>query len=157
MSVSTCCGRISFVRFSEKVVVAVATLMLLIAFVHRLYTRGGPYFTRPATIMDHVGPNKHETRDALVLLPKVRPLLPRGAQVTCFRPLHGEQNYDLPNFFAAVGQLPNQSVLPPFVASLGANRADLVEYVIAVRDPFTHPAYRVVAEFPEGRLYRVVR
>jgi hypothetical protein len=145
------------VRFSEKVIVAVAALILLIAFIHRLYTRGGPYFAPPATIVDHVGPNKHETRDALLLLPKVRPLLPRGAQVTCFRPVNGAQNYDMPNFFAAVGQLPNQAVLPPFVASLGSNRAELVEYVIAVRDPFTHPAYRVVAEFPEGRLYRVVR
>jgi hypothetical protein len=145
------------VRSSEKAVVAVATLILLFAFVHRLYTRGGPYFTRAATIMDHVGPNKHETRDALLLLPKVRRLLPRGAHVTCFRPVNGEQNYDLPNFFAAVGQLPDQAVFPPFVASLGSNPSDLVEYVIAVRDPFTHPNYRVVAEFPEGRLYRVVR
>ena len=144
-------------RSSEKTVVALATLILLIAFVHRLYTRGGPYFTRAATIMDHVGPNKHETRDVLLLLPKVRPLLPRGAQVTCFRPYYGAQRFDLPNFFAAVGQLPDQAVLPPFVASLGVNRYDLVEYVIAVRDPFTHPDYRVVAEFPEGRLYRVVR
>ena len=142
---------------ARQAVVAAATLILLIAFVHRLYTRGGPYFTRPVTIMDHVGPNQHETRDALVLLPKVRPLLPRGAMVTCFRPQHGEQNYDLPDFFAAVGQLPNQNVLPPFVASLGSNPSDLVEYVIAVRDPFTHPSYRVVASFPEGRLYRVVR
>jgi len=142
---------------TEKAVVAIATLILLIAFIHRLYTRGGPYFARPETIVDHVGPKKHETRDALLLLPKVRPLLPLGAHVTCFRPVNGAQNYDIPNFFAAVGQLPNQFVLPPFVASLDTNRSDLVEYVIAVRDPFTHPSYRVAAEFPEGRLYRVVR
>jgi len=141
----------------EKAVIAAATLVLLVAFVHRLYTRGGPYFSPPATIVDHVGPNQHETRDALMLLPRVRPMLPRGALVTCFRPVNGEQNYDMPNFFAAVGQLPDQTVLPPFVASLGSNPSDLVEWVIAVRDPFTHPSYRVVAEFPEGRLYRVVR
>ena len=53
-------------RRSEKAIVAIATLILLIAFVNRLYTRGGPYFQRPATIVDHVGPDKHETRDALV-------------------------------------------------------------------------------------------
>ena len=140
-----------------KAIVAAATLILLIAFIHRLSTRGGPYFSRPETIVDHVGPDKHATRDALVLLPKVRPLLPRGALVTCFRPVKGEQDYDMPDFFAAVGQLPDQTVLPPFVASLGSNPSDLVEWVIAVRDPFTHPSYRVVAEFPEGRLYRVVR
>ena len=138
----------------EKAIVTGATLILLVAFAHRLYTRGGPYFTVPPTIVDHVGPNKH---DALLLLPRVRPMLPRGALVTCFRPVNGEQHDDMPNFFAAVGQLPDQTVLPPFVASLGSNPSDLVEWVIAVRDPFTHPAYRVVAEFPEGRLYRVMR
>ena len=142
---------------TEKAITSAATLILLVALAHRLYTRGGPYFTAPQTIVDHVGPNKHETRDALLLLPKVRPMLPHGALVTCFRPVHGEQNYDMPDFFAAVGQLPDQTVLPPFVASLGSNPSDLVEWVIAVRDPFTHPSYRVVAEFPEGRLYRVVR
>ena len=141
----------------EKAIVTGATLILLVAFAHRLYTRGGPYFTVPPTIVDHVGPNKHETRDALLLLPRVRAMLPRGALVTCFRPVNGEQHDDMPNFFAAVGQLPDQTVLPPFVASLGSNPSDLVEWVIAVRDPFTHPAYRVVAEFPEGRLYRVMR
>ena len=141
----------------EKCIVVAATLLLLVALVHRLYTRGGPYFSRPETIVDHVAPNKHETRDVLILLPKVRPLLPRGALVTCFRPVNGEQNYDTPDFFAAVGQLPDQTVLPPFAASVGSKPSDLVEWVIAVWKPFTHPSYRVVAEFPEGRLYRVVR
>jgi len=140
-----------------KAVVAATTLILLIAFGHRLYTRGGPYFSAPETIVDHVGPNKHETRDALLLLPKVRSMLPRDALVTCFRPQNGKQHDDMPNFFVAVGQLPDQTVLPPFVASLGSDPSNLVEWVIAVRDPFTHPSYRVVAEFPEGRLYRLVR
>ena len=74
-----------------------------------------------------------------------------------FKAPAGYKKYDMPDFFAAVGQLPNQAVLPPFVASVGTNPADLVEYVIAVHDPFTHPSYRIVAEYPEGRLYRVVR
>ena len=137
-------------RSSERGVVAAAALVLLIAFVVRLYTRGGPYFARAQTIVDHVGPQKHETRDALLLLPKVRRLLPRGAVVTCFRPLRGGERDDMPDFFAAVGQLPDQTVLPPF-AWAG------VEYVIAVGEPLTQPAFRPVAEFPEGRLYRAVR
>jgi hypothetical protein len=144
-------------RTAEKAIVAVATLILLIAFVNRLYTRGGPYFQLPETIVDHVGPNKHETRDALKVLPKIRPLLPRGAQVTCFRPINGAQSYDTPNFLTAVGQLPDQIVQPPFLAALDTPTASLVDYVIAIRDPFTHPAYRVVAEFPEARLYKVTR
>jgi hypothetical protein len=53
--------------------------------------------------------------------------------------------------------LQHQKVLPPFVAGLTIARHALVEYVIAIREPFTHPYYRVVAEFPEGRLYKVVR
>jgi hypothetical protein len=141
----------------EKAILGLATLILLIAFIHRLYTRGGPYFQLPETIVDHVGPNQHETRDALMVLPRIRPLLPRGAQVTCFRPINGDQNYDVPNYFAAVGQLPDQIVQPPFFAAQDVPTTSLIEYVIAIRTPFTHPAYHLVAEFPEGRLYKVTR
>ena len=142
----------------ERAVLAVLALLLTAALAGRLYTRGGPYFERPATIVDHVGPGKHEVRDALVLLPKVRPLLPRGAEVTCFRPVDGwAPEGDTPNFFAAVGQLPYQNVMPPFTAMIGTPRPNLVEWVVAVREPFTHPDYKEVAAFPEGRLYRVQR
>ena len=130
-------------RRSEKAIVAIATLILLIAFVNRLYTRGGPYFERPATIVDHVGPNKHETRDALMLLPKVRRVLPRGARVTCFEPGNTDT---MPDFFAAVGQLPQQIVVSPNGAP--------PEYVIAIRKPLENSTYCVIAEFPEGRLYK---
>ena len=130
-------------RRSEKLIVAIATFILLIAFVNRLYTRGGPYFARPVTIVDHVGPQKHETRDALILLPKVRPLLPRGAHVTCFEPGSSDLS---PAFFAAIGQLPLQHVVSPY--------GTLPEYIIAVGRELDNPSYRVVAEFPEGRLYK---
>jgi hypothetical protein len=144
-------------RAAERIIVAAATLILFIAFVNRLYTRGGPYFQFPQTIVDHVGPNKHETRDALMVLPRIRHLLPRGAHVACFRPINGGQDYDAPNFLTAVGQLPERFVQPSFFAALDTPPASLVDYVIAIRDPFTHPAYHVVAEFPEARLYKVTR
>lgn len=144
-------------RIVEKSIVAVSLFLLFIAFIRRLETRGGPYFELPATIVDHVGPGRHENRDALMLLPRVRPLIPRGATVTCFRPVNGRQQYDSTNFLAAVGQLPAQTVLPPFAASLDTPRTSLVDYVVAIREPFIHPAYRLVAEFPEGRLYEVTR
>jgi hypothetical protein len=93
-----------------------------------------------------------------VLLPKVRPLLPRGAEVTCFRPVDGwAPEEDTANFFTAVGLLPNQSVVPPFTAMQTTPLPNLVEYVVAVRDPFTHADYKAIAEFPEGRLYKVQR
>ena len=145
---------------SERAVLTVLALLLVAALAGRLYTRGGPYFERPVTLVDHVGPRKHEVRDALVLLPKVRPLLPRNAEVTCFRPIppYGwAPEEDTANFFAAVGQLPYQNVVPPFTAIQGVPRPNLVEWVIAVRDPFTHADYKEVAAFPEGRLYRVQR
>jgi len=129
--------------------------------VWRLASRGAPYFEQPRTIVDHVGNGKgngkHETRDALILLPRVAKLLPRGANVTCFRPLRGQQRYDAANYLTAVGMLPHQNVLPPFVAGLETKRKDLVEYVVAIREPFTHPAYVPIAEWPEGRVYQVPR
>jgi hypothetical protein len=142
---------------AEAVVVTLGALLLTVALIIRLVSRGGPYFDQPQTIVDHVAPEPHETRDALLLLPKVAPLIPRGATVTCFRPENGEQHVDAPSYLAAVGALPRHTVWPPFVAALGIPRKELVEWVIAVRDPFTHPEYEVVAQFPEGRLYRLKR
>ena len=142
----------------ERAVLTVLALLLVAALAGRLYTRGGPYFERPRTIVDHIGPVAHDPRDALVLLPKVRPLLPRGVEVTCFRPVNGAAPAeDSENFLAAVGQLPYHIVDPSFTAMADVPRANLVEYVVAVRDPFTHRDYKEIAAFPEGRLYKVQR
>lgn len=141
---------------AEQIAILLGALLLLAAFLVRLGTRGGPYFERPQTIVDHVGPDKHETRDTLILLPKVAPLIPRSAIVTCFRPYWGQMQNDIPNYFAAVGGLPKHTVWPPFAASLTTPRQELADYVIAVdaNQPFTHPYYHLVATFPEGRLYQ---
>jgi hypothetical protein len=135
------------------------TLLLLAAFLVRLSTRGGPYFERPVTVMDHVGPGKHETRDALVILPKVRPLLPRGATVVCVRPVKGVVDAtDMGDYLTAIGQLPQQKVVPPFFAMLTVPVESLPDYVVAVGEPFDHPRYRLLRELlPEGRLYQVQR
>jgi hypothetical protein len=132
-------------------------MLLGAALAWRLYSRGGPYLEPPRTVVDHVGRGTHETRDALIILPRVARLLPRGANVTCFRPIGGQEHYDSPNYLTAVGMLPHQTVLPPFVAGLLTPRNELVEYVVAIREPFTHPYYVPIAEWPEGRVYRVVR
>ncbi|SRR5260221_9713066 len=142
----------------EEIVIATGALLLTAALLVRLVTRGGPYFELPDTIVDHVSRQKHETRDALVLLPKVEPLIPRGAMVTCFHPDNsGQAQYDAPNYFAAVGALPRHIVLPPFTAGPTVPRAELIDYVIAIETPFEHPNYHVVAAFPQGRLYKVDR
>jgi hypothetical protein len=142
---------------AEGIVIVAGAVLLTGALLVRLGTRGRPYLELPETIVDHVGPHKHETRDALILLPKVAPLIPRGEMVTCFRPEGGQMQYDTPNYFAAVGALPRHTVLPPFTAGMDVARNELVDYVIAVEKPFEHPYYRVVATFPEGRLYKVDR
>ena len=144
-------------RAVEQTVIALGAILLAAALLVRLISRGGPYLERPQTIVDHVGPRKHETRDALILLPKVEPLIPRSAMVTCFRPAGGQADYDTPNYFAAVGALPKHTVLPPFTASLNWRRDELVDYVVAIGEPFDHPYYHLVATFPEGRLYKVDR
>lgn len=141
----------------QKAVVYTAVLLLGVALLVRLHSRGGPYFERPQTIVDHVGSGLHETRHALLLLPKAAEVIPRGAHATCFRPIEGVQQYDMPDFFTAVGILEHQWIQPPFTASLDVPREHLVEYVVAVREPFTHPYYKPIAGFPEGWVYKVER
>src|SRR5260370_33406286 len=123
----------------ERLILARGVLLLTVALLVRLVSRGGPYVTRPETIVDHVGRQKHETRDALLLLPKVAPLIPRNAIVTCFRPVGGQMDFDAPDYFAAVGALPKHTVWQPFVASLNTPRKELADYVRAVGTPVEHP------------------
>ncbi len=141
----------------ESIVILISIAALLGAMTLRYVERRPPYFSRPATLVDHVDRRVHDNQDLLLLLPKIERLIPRGVEVTCFRPANGQQQFDGPNYLAAVGLLPHRSVLPPFTAAADLPPDQLVEYVIAVGAPFVHPSYRVVASFPEGALYKVSR
>ncbi len=141
----------------ESLVIFASVVALSACMIARYVERRPPFFSRPETIVDHVDRRVHDNRDLLVLMPKIEPLIPRNVEVTCFRPKAGQQHDDGPNYLAAVGLLPHRSVLPPFTAAADLPVDQLVEYVIAIRDPFSHPAYRVVASYPEGTLYRVNR
>ena len=141
----------------KDIVMLTASVVLAAALLWQLADRGGPYFNHPVTIVEHVARQKHDTRDALLLLPRVRPLLPRNATVTCFHPRDGKWQYDAASFHAAIGQLPQQFVLPPFSAAENIPKETMVRYVVALETPFTNPSYRLVKEFPDGRLYEVVR
>jgi hypothetical protein len=142
----------------RQVVVSAASLLLVIALLHRYYQRRPPYFAAaaPRTLVEHVDIIDHEARDVLLLLPEVERLIPKGAGVTCFKPVDGKWQYDGVNYLTAVGLLPDHNVLPPFSAGEGPIEKR-VEYVIAVREPFNQPEYAVVAGFPTGYLYKARR
>ena len=142
--------------------VSIAVLLLTAATIVRLAARGGPYFQIPQTVMDHVDRLDapyvvNPTRTPLAVIPKLARFIPRRTEVTCFRPVFGREQYDVPSFLTAIGQLPRNRVLPPFAVSLDTPREQLTEYVIAIDEPFTHPSYRLIAQVPRGRLYRVDR
>lgn len=141
----------------ETAVLVTAVVVLGAATLRSYVERRPPWFEVPATFVEHVDRREHATRDAVLLLPKVEKFLPRGAEVTCFRPVAGAAADDSADFLTAVGMLPHQNVLPPFTANTALPKDQLIEYVIAVRDPFLHPYYVPVVSFPEGTLYRVWR
>ena len=139
----------------QQVVAWTAALAISAAAVVRMADRGGPYVQAPRTVVDHVSRQGHETREALILVPQVARLIPRGATVTAFRPQDGRAQNDHPSYLTAVGLLPHHAVLPPFTAFPDTSPRDLAEYVVAIGAPFDHPRYRVVAGFPNGWLYQV--
>jgi hypothetical protein len=145
-----------------RAAMASAFVLLTVATIVRLWSRGGPYLDAPRTIVDHVDRMDapwvaNPTRTPLEVIPRLARFIPRGAEVACFRPLAGQQQYDTPSFLTAIGQLPRNRVLPAFTARLDTPPPLLAEYVIAIDEPFTHPAYRLLAEVPGGRLYKVER
>ena len=143
-------------------IITLSVLLLTAAAVARLALRGGPYFEIPQTVMDHVDRLDapyvvNPTRVPLAVIPRLARFIPRGADVTCFRPAFGREQYDAPSFLTAIGQLPRNHVLPPFAVTLHTPREQLTEYVIAIDEPFQHPAYKLIAQVPHGRLYKVER
>jgi hypothetical protein len=140
-----------------RAVVLIGVVSLAAATIVEFRTQGGPYVSRPLTIVDHVSRERHAQRATILLLRELEPLIPAGNAVAVFRPKDGRAQDDHDTYLAAVGLLPRHQVLPPFTASNLTNHADLVEWVVAVSAPFDHPHYRVVAGSPDGWLYRVVR
>lgn len=128
-------------------VICAAALVLGAATIHRFHWLGGPYFTFPETIQDHVWPARFPSRDAIVLSRRAEPLLPRGAKVTILKPSEAP-NYDQTHWLTGLGMLPRQHAVPQKVDELQP------DYVIAIHDEFAHASYDKVATFPEGFLYK---
>ena len=133
----------------RRVVICAAAVVFAIALVHRFHSLGGPYFELPDTIQDHVAVVKWPSADAIVLSRNAAKILPRGASVTILQPSQAP-NYDATHYLTGVGLMPHQLVVKPDLD----RRPD---YVLALREPFEHPAYRLFKEVEGGRIYQVQR
>jgi hypothetical protein len=134
-----------------------SALLLTLLLVRHLRGLGGPYFEIPETIYDHVPGAPHLSRQAIVMSRHAAPLMPRGSSLTVIALTPG-QNFDPKNFVAthymtADAQLPHHRVLHP---TLDEDEA-WPDFVIALGSPLHHRGYRLVREFPEGRLYAAIR
>jgi hypothetical protein len=127
----------------QGAVVIVAAIALCGVQVVKLAQLGGPYFARPATVLDHMEPWNHQNRRLLTLAPEVAHVIPRGATVSCFQPVD-DKAADDSCFFIATGQLPRHRIVP---------FADAPEWVVAVGKRFDDPHYELIATYPEGLLY----
>lgn len=141
----------------QRAVILAVSLLLAGALAWQFRERRPPYFAAPRTVVDHLDRIEHPQRATVLLLEKVKPLIPRGAGVACFRSRGGKRESDNSNYLTAVGMLPHHVVLPSFTADESLAKNDLVEYVVAVGEPLHHPAYKPIAGFAEGYLYRVDR
>ncbi|MEK6373263.1 MAG: hypothetical protein AABO58_11265 [Acidobacteriota bacterium] len=131
-----------------RVTVYVSSALMTFLLVQHLLSRGGPYFEIPETVQDHVLRGMPLSRQAIVMSRRAEPLLPRGVTVTVIAPALAP-NYDATHYLTASGLLPHQHVLhPTFEGGRGP------EFVIALGSALENPAYHLVREFPEGRIYR---
>lgn len=133
----------------RRVMVYLAAAVFASALVYRFHWLGGPYFEWPGTIQDHVYPHRFFSADAIVLSRRAGPLLARGATVTILAPAEAPA-YDQTHWLTGLGMLPRNHVVPQQVTGPPET---LPRYVIAIRAPFPHEHYRLVATFPEGFLY----
>ena len=133
----------------RSVIIYTSAAIFAIALMREYYRRGGPYFEIPQTIEDHVRVGENATREVILLCRRVAPLLPRGAEVTIVIPSQNP-NFDATIYLIGVGMLPHQQV---FVPDAHLPR----QYVLTIREPLDWKGYRLVAQFPEGRLYSYER
>ena len=126
---------------------------LTLALVRHYASLGGPYFTFPETVQDHVWPEPFPSRDVIVLARRAARVLPRHVTVTAIQPSTAP-NHDVTLFLPAAGMMPHQRIVPP---KLDAARPALPQYVLTVRDDLAHDAYRVHSTWPEGKIYEVIR
>lgn len=136
----------------RSVVIYCSALFLTLLLVRHLYYLGGPYFEIPETIYDRVPGAPHLSRQAIVMSRRAAPLMPRGSSLTVIAPADGK-NFDTTHYMTADGHLPHHRVLHPQLAEGEA----WPDFVIALGSPFEHRGYRLVREFPEGRLYAAIR
>jgi len=123
--------------------------LLTFFLVQQLRSSGGPWLRVPETITDHEGPTFPLSRQAIVMCERSEPLMPRGSSVTVFAP-ELAPNYDATHYLLAIGLLPRHRIVAPPTAITDA----WPDFVIAVGSPLKRDDYVLVAEFPEGRLYR---
>ena len=132
---------------ARAVVIYAAAALLAVALILRFHELGGPYWTRPQTVQDHVAPTPYPSRDVILLARRAAEIIPRGATVTALRPADAP-NFDVTHWMTAFGLMPRHRVVPPEFSTSPP------QYVLAVREPFIRPGYRLISELPEGRIYR---
>lgn len=136
----------------RSIVIALCAAWMGVLLVHGLYANGGPFFEVPETVFDHVLHDTPLSRQAIVMARHAEPLMPRGATLTVIAPEQAP-NYDATLYLTAAGVLSRHRVMHPTLAA-GEPWPD---FVIALSTPLEHPGYRLVREFPEGRLYAARR
>jgi hypothetical protein len=136
----------------RTVVIYAAAFVLAAALVHRYYKLGGPYFEFPRTVQDHVAPSFYPSRDMILLAGAAAGIVPRGTTVTAIQPSQAP-DYDVTLYLTAAGMMPRHRVVPPAFSAADS----LPQFVLAVREAFSNPRYRLFREIPEGRIYEVVR
>jgi hypothetical protein len=143
-----------FTRTSVRTAIAwCAAGVLTIGLIRHYAWLGGPYFTFPETVQDHVWPEPFASRDVIVLARRAATILPRNVTVTAIQPSQAP-NFDVTHFLSAAGMMPHQKVVP---AKLDVDRSALPQFILAVRDELTHDAYRLHSTWPEGKIYEVIR
>ena len=126
-------------------VVYTSAAILTASLAYTFIARGGPYFSAPVTIYDHVSRGRHPTIDDIRLCTQAAPLMNRGATVMIVKPSE-KPDFDTTHIDTAAGLLPYHRVVAPALPP----RSD---YVITIREPLDNPSYRLVQSFPEGQLY----
>jgi hypothetical protein len=135
----------------REVGVAVGTLALLAAGVVFCFS-GGPLTLRPpATVLSHAHWVMQASEPYLLYLRSLRARLPAGASIVVLSPYSAQDPPTGVSYLMALGQLPDQRVVPWTVLRDGVSKPP--RYVGVFRRGFHDDRYRLVSSTADEQLW----
>lgn len=139
---------------TERFVFYGVLLSILGMFIWEIQRSGPLQISMPPTILSYSAPGNRGLAPYLVFLARIRQSLPPQSTVIV-ETAAGYGSFPSSDYLIAVGQLPDQRVLPPPEHKIQLGIPAGIQFIATYHVNISSPRLRLVADLPNGQLYKV--